>query len=168
MRKSQSDMHCGESVSLKPRPRGVKVVVALEVAAGLISLTVGFLPLIGTLLGAGQFGFVGIVLVPILLLVSALVLVVMVVIAALLFILAYRLSKGGALARKIALALSVVGLAFSLFFGLAGGWYSGPFLKSQSNLGDYLASLVTLSALVINVLVVYFLTREDVKGFFKK
>lgn len=154
------------TMASKPRPTGVKVITGLEIIVGLIMILIGSTPLIGTILSAGQFGLAIIVLLPILLIASLSVLLVMIVIGVLFFLLARRLWKGGATARRVALALTIVGSALSVLFGFGGG-YAGAFIKNSPSMFDYLALFVTISGTIINASLLYFLTRRDVKDFFK-
>jgi len=148
----------------KVRPAGVKAVVGLEIIAGLITLALGLYQLVQVLLQPANLGLAWLFFLPW----SIMMLVVAIVFASVFFILAYGLWKGGNWARKIALVLSVLGLVFSVFFGLAGGWYSGPFLRASPNLWDYMAFTATSSALIMNIPMVFFLTRKDVKEYFQR
>ncbi len=148
------------------RPTGVKIIIALEIFVGLTIILIGSTPLIATILSASQFGLAVVVLLPLFLIGSLLFLFVMVVVGVLFFLLARRLWRGGATARKVALVLAVVSLALSVLFGFAGG-FGGVFIRSSPGMYDYLALFVTVSGTIVNAALLYFLTRTDVKGFFK-
>jgi len=143
---------------------GVKVAVWLEIVAGLMTIVSGFLPIALILVQPSLYGITVLFFLPF----GITVLILAFVIASLFFILAQRLWKGGSLARKIALMLSILGVAFSLFLGFAGGYYANPLLRTSANPFDYMAFILTLSALILNIPLLYFLTRKDVKEFSEK
>ena len=126
----------------KHRPTGVTIIAALEILLGLVSLSGGLL----VLLAAGFAGFVGLTFIAALALVASAVLLILGLVA---LGVGVGMWMGRGWAWTLGIVFSIIGALTALFTLLLG--------SSGSVVG-----------LLINLLILYYLTRPEVKGFFGK
>ncbi|MCS7136646.1 MAG: hypothetical protein RMJ14_05865 [Nitrososphaerota archaeon] len=122
------------------RPFGVTVLAILEIIAGLILIGIG--AIIGAAgMMAGVIPYVGWVFGPIFIALA----VIIIILGLISFVVAYGLWTGKGWAWTVALILSIIGIIINLF-SLPGG----------------------IVGIIINVIIIYYLTRPHVKAFFGK